>query len=105
MTKFGVFVLGTITASGADRIPFHVYTRGASASAGARAFVTKNQFVFGSSDDFTVSQVKAGEYISIAMGTPQTDKGTAANTATMTGTVAFFLDYVPTYDPSGKWDS
>jgi hypothetical protein len=104
MVKFGVFVLGTITNGSVDRVPYHIYTRGASASVGALAYVAKSQNVFGSSTDFTVSQVKAGEYISIAMGTPQTDKGTAANTASTTGTVAFFLDYVPTFDSGGKWD-
>jgi hypothetical protein len=56
--------------------------------------------VVASTTTFTVRQVKAGEYITVKTGTPQTDKGTAANTATTLGTVAFFVDYVPTWDPS-----
>ena len=56
-------------------------------------------------DQFTVAQVKAGEYIAVKTGTPRTDNGTAANTATLSGTVAFFVDYVPTYNSDGKWNS
>ena len=105
MKKFGAFVLATVVNASVDRIPCRIYTRGASASAGAVAYIGKTLFSFGSSTTFTVSQVKAGEYVSIVTGTPQTDKGTAANTATTTGTLAFFLDYVPTYDSGGKWDA
>lgn len=105
MKKFGAFVLATLVNASVDRVPHRLMTRGASASVGAVAYSAKTLFSFGSTVTFTVSQVKAGEYISIITGTPQTDKGTAANTATTTGTVAFFLDYVPTYDSGGKWDA
>jgi hypothetical protein len=105
LLKAGTFILGTVTNASVDRIPVRVRTRGASASLGCLFYNAKgNQAVIASSTTFTVSQVKAGEYISIVTGTPQTDKGTAANTATTTGTVAFFVDYVPTYSSDGKWD-
>ncbi len=105
MVKAGTFNLATITNASVDRIPVRVLTRGASASVGCLFYNAKgNPAVIASTTSFTVRQVKAGEYIAIRTGTPQTDKGTAANTATTTGTVAFFVDYVPTYDSSGKWD-
>lgn len=106
MLKAGTFILATVANASVDRIPVRVRTRGASASLGSLFYNAKgNQAVIASSTTFTVRQVKAGEYISIVTGTPQTDKGTAANTATTTGTVAFFVDYVPTYDSGGKWDA
>lgn len=104
MVKFGAFVLATLVNASVERVPCRIYTRGASASAGAVAYVAKTLFGFGSTTTFTNDRVRAGDYISIVTGTPQTDAGTAGNTATTTGTLAFFLDYVPTYDSTGKWD-
>lgn len=103
MVKAGSFVLATITNASVDRIPARVLTRGASASVAFSWNIPKgNTAAFASDVTAGVAQVKAGEYITIRTGTPQTDNGTAANTATTTGTVAFFVDYVPTYDT--KWD-
>jgi hypothetical protein len=53
--------------------------------------------------DFSLTAVGAGEYITIETATPTTTAGTAANTATTDGTVAFFVDIVPTYDVD-KWN-
>lgn len=109
MIKAGSFALATITNASNDLIQVTLRTRGASASTGAQWYAKSTStavsaYTYASTTTFTVRQVKAGEYISIVTGTPQTDKGTAANTATTTGTVAFFVDYVPTYDVDGKWD-
>lgn len=107
LVKAGAFTLASVTNASVDRIPVRVTTRGASASAGCSFYISAIPTVqaeISSTTSFTVSQVKAGEYLAIKTGTPQTDKGTAANTATTLGTVAFFVDYVPTYDSSGKWD-
>ena len=104
MVKAGSYVLATIVNASVDRVPVRFKTRGASASVACVAYSAKTLNSFGSTTTFTVKQVKAGEYITIVTGTPQTDKGTAANTATTLGTLAFFVDYVPTYDSSGKWD-
>lgn len=101
MLKAGTFNIATITNASVDRIPVRVLTRGASGSLGCLFYNAKgNQAVVASTTTFTVRQVKAGEYITVKTGTPQTDKGTAANTATTLGTVAFFIDYVPTWDVS-----
>ena len=103
LVKAGVFTLASVTNASVDRIPVRITTRGASASVGCAFYVDAVPTVqaeISSTTTFTVAKVKAGEYISIKTGTPQTDNGTAANTATTTGTVAFFVDYVPTWDVS-----
>jgi hypothetical protein len=103
MVKAGSFVLATITNASNDLIQAKLLTRGASASTGCTWYVKSTStavapYTRASTETFTVRQVKAGEYISIKTGTPKTDKGTAANTATTTGTIAFFIDYVPSWD-------
>lgn len=110
MLKAGSFVQATMTQASSDLVQARLYTRGASASTGCSWYVKSTStavsaFTIASTTTFTVSQVKAGEYISIKTGTPVTDKGTAANTATLTGTVAFFIDYVSTFSVAGKHDS
>lgn len=101
--KGGSFTLATLNGSGVDRIDCRIKVRGASASLAASfdAFASA-QFSFASDESMTNALVKAGEYISIRTGTPETDKGTAKNTSTTTGTLAFFVDWVPFYD--AKWD-
>jgi hypothetical protein len=50
-------------------------------------------------------EVEAGMHISIRSGSPTTGDGTVDN-GTVDGTVAFFIDYVPHYDPSNeKWNT
>ena len=102
--KAGSFTLATLNGSGVDRIDARVKVRGASASLAASwdAFASA-PFSFASDESLSAVNVKAGEYLSIRTGTPETDKGTAKNTATTTGTLAFFVDYVPLYD-SAKWN-
>jgi hypothetical protein len=54
-----------------------------------------------------INQCKAGEYIQVMTATPTTDKATRVQ-ATTTGSTAFFIDYLPTYQAvsgGGKWDS
>lgn len=105
MVKAGSFVLATLVNASVDRVPVRIKTRGGSASVGCVFYTTKTLNAFASTTTFTVRQCKAGEYLTVVTGTPQTDKGTAANTATTTGTLAFYVDYVPTWDSSGKHDS
>lgn len=102
--KAGSFTLATLNGSGVDRIDARVKVRGASASLAASwdAFASA-QFTFASDISMSAVQVKAGEYLSIRTGTPETDNGTAKNTSTTTGTLAFFVDYVPMYDVT-KWN-
>jgi hypothetical protein len=110
IVKAGCMRLATITNASVDLIPVRVRTRGASASLGCTFYAKSTAtaqapFTFASAVSFTAAEVRAGEYLSIDTGTPQTDNGTAANTATTTGTVAFFVDYVRKYDAADtNWD-
>jgi hypothetical protein len=104
--KAGSFVQATITNASNDLIPARLTVRGGSASTGCSWNIKSTStavapYTIASTTSFTVRRVKAGEYLSIKTGTPRTDKGTAANTATTTGTVAFFIDYVNAFDSSG----
>ena len=108
--KIGARVLATVQGSGStDRISCRVLTRGASASVAGTFSLdldgsTLAPYSMASLSSMTIGQVKAGEYITIRSGTPKTAKGTAANTSTTSGTVAYFIDYTPRYDATGKWD-
>jgi hypothetical protein len=104
LVKAGSFTLATLNGSGVDKIDARVKVRGASASLAAswNAFASA-QYSFASDSTMTAKRVKAGEYLSIRTGTPETDKGTAKNTSTTTGTLAFFVDWVRDY--STKWDT
>lgn len=107
LVKAGVMTLASVTNASVDRVPVRMMTRGASASLGCLFYISAVPTVqaeISSTTTFTARDIRAGEYLAIKTGTPQTDKGTAANTATTLGTVAFFVDYVRTWDSSGKWD-
>jgi hypothetical protein len=108
MLKVGHYTMATLTndATDPDQWIGKVLTRGASASVVAtwNLVDASAPYAFGSKSTITVAQCKAGEYISIKTGTMQTDKGTAIG-GTETGTVAFFVDYLPDYDSTGKWDT
>jgi hypothetical protein len=111
--KFGAKVLASIIAGSqdcTDRIEAKLIGRGGSASVMATFSFdidggTIAPHTFASGENMAVSQVKAGEYISIKTGTPLTAGGTAANTATTLGTVAFFIDWSPKFDIDGRWDA
>lgn len=113
--KVGYMVACTMVgkATNKGRREFRFLTRGASASVIAKLLPatcgTVNQYTFNSSSSLTVSQCKAGEYISIKSGTPVTYTTTyALGTAvqgTVNGTLAFFIDWVPAFDADGKWDA
>jgi hypothetical protein len=111
--KFGAKVLASIVAGSqdtTDRIDARLVGRGGSASTMATFTFdidggTIIQHVFASDESMVVSQVKAGEYVSITTGTPRTSaSASAANTATTLGTVAFFVDWAPKFDIGGRWD-
>lgn len=107
MLKAGCLVLATLTNASNDLIPVYVKTRGASASAACSFYMKSTSsavapWTIASTTSFTVSQCKAGEYVSVRFGTPRTDKATAANTASTTGTIALFIDYQQTF--ATEWD-
>lgn len=113
--KVGYLVQATMVgkATNKGRREFRFLTRGASASVVAKLLPatcgTVSAYTFNSTTSLTVAQVKAGEYVTIKSGTPVTYTTTyALGTAvqgTVNGSVAFFVDWVPTYDYGGKWDN
>lgn len=109
--KFGAKVLASVVAGSqdyTDTITAKLLTRGGSASvAGTFSFDidggTIAPHTFASVEGLS-AQCKAGEYVAIKTSTPVTGDGSNANTATTTGTVAFFMDFVPKFDGSTDWD-
>jgi hypothetical protein len=105
VVKFGYFTLATTSGGGTgmDVIPLRMRVNASNESSTINIPTAAAQYSIGSTLTFTDSVIDAGSYIDIITGTPQTAKGTAANTATTGGTVSFFLDYVRAYD-STKWN-
>lgn len=106
--KAGAFVLATVGGGGTvfDKIPGYVTKNGVRVSDlnfdisdGAAQF--SNASVEPTAD----TRIDSGSYLGFETATPQSDNGTAGNTATVTGTVAFFVDYKPVFDLDGAWDS
>jgi hypothetical protein len=117
ITKAGSMVIATLSNASSDLHKGRVRTRSGSASVAVQWYVKNTstqiiQAVFASNTpnltakgtaSNSVTQCKAGEYISIMTATPTTDKGTRVQ-ATTSGTSAFFVDYVSKYDSTNKWD-
>lgn len=109
--KVGYMALASIIAGSqdtTDRIPLRFTTRGGSASVCATLSIdidggTIAPYAVGSNESPTVRQCKAGEYMSVKTGTPQTAGGTAANTATTLGTAAFFIDWAAKPTPASEY--
>jgi len=94
LLKAGHYVIDTIAGGGTDMdvIPARLLVNG---GAEATWNIPDGGAVYSiaSTVTFTNPVVDSGSYIGITTGTPQSGDGTAANTATTTGTVAFFIDY------------
>ena len=114
--KVGYYVQATMqgAATNPGRREMRFYTRGASASVVAKITPatcgTVAAFTFNSTSTLTVSQCKAGEYLSITSSTPRSYKAAGYSSGTpfqgtVFGTLAFFVDYAPTFDADGRWDT
>lgn len=109
LLKAGILRLATFTHASSDLVPVRFRVRGASASLACTLYAKQTATAvaantIASTPTLAYRNIKAGEYLTIDSGTPRTDKGTAANTATCLGTAAFFVDYVPTFDSDNKWE-
>lgn len=112
LLKFGALNIATATNASNDVILARLVKSGATNMASMRIKNTStavSAFTIASiessdSTDFPVTHLDAGDYVAINTATPKTDKGTAANTASTTGSYVFFIDYVRRYD-SARWDS
>lgn len=104
MKKFGALTLGTVSGGGTDfdQIPARVLVDGSTETSADLNITGAAQYGIASVTGFTDAVVDAGSYIGIRTATPESSNGTIANTATVAGTVAFFIDYVRTF--STKWD-
>ncbi len=106
--KAGVMVVATLQKRVASNweLRHRFFADGASASVGITVTHdpgTATQvapFVISSSVTITRKRVKAGAYIRVKTATPQTDSNTRL-TSSVLGTLAYFIDYRPLFDP--KW--
>lgn len=111
LMKFGALNIATATNASNDVILARLVKSGATNMASVRIKNTStavSAYTIASIEtadttDFTVTHLDAGDYISINTATPKTDKGTAANTASTTGSYVFFIDYVRRYN-TDKWN-
>jgi len=102
--KIGVFVCSTLLNASEGKMQFRFLTRGGSASVigtVVMASATVAESVFASKVALTTTKCKAGEYLTIQSYEPKTNTGTEVK-ATTTGRPAFFVDYVPLFDPA-RW--
>ncbi len=106
LVKSGTFVLATIGGGGTvfSRIPVRLEVNGVTESAEFYASDANAPYAISSTVTFTQAEVDAGSYVGWKTGTPESTKGTIGTTATVTGTVAFFIDYKPAWHES-KWDT
>lgn len=106
LKKFGYYTLATIAggATFCDYVPARVLVNGSNETSSDLQVRKGNPYVIGSVTGFTNAVVDAGSYIGIRTGTAVSDDGTDAKSATVTGTVAFFLDYTREFDSGGRWD-
>ena len=109
--KIGAQVLATMTNASNDLVPVRFVGRGASASAMGDFYPKSTSsaaapWSIASRTPSAGTHLRAGEYIHVRYATPRTDNGTAANTATTTGSVALFMDYRRKFvGGSGKWNT
>jgi hypothetical protein len=105
--KIGVFCCSTMTNASEGVMNFQFLTRGASASVigtlhAASATVSENT-ITASKTSLTVTQCKAGEYITIKSVEPTRTGSATEVKATTAGRVAYFVDYVPAFEAGGHW--
>lgn len=106
--KAGSYVLATIGGGGTifDQIPARISINGTNKS-------TLEWNIPDAGAPYSIASVvptaevvvDAGSYIGIETATPESANGTIGSTATVTGSVAFFIDYRRVWHESGNWDS
>ena len=107
LLKAGAYVLATVGGGGTvfDRVPARLRVNGSNESAAFTISDAAAPYSISSTTTFTNDVVDAGSYVGFYTGTPESSNGTAGNTATVTGSVAFFVDYRRVFTSDGKWDS
>lgn len=116
--KVGHRVLATLstpaTAGAIDMAPYRIYKSSSSGTAkttliASNAIVADDTniealYAVGSKETIASEEVEAGRFLTIRTASPTTGAGTTGD-GTIGGTVAFFIDWVPKYSTSGKWDA
>lgn len=119
--KCGLRVLATLataaTNSSTERLPVRFYKSSAAGASHNTLIDSFNLYVGDNANApgiFTIAsggkslsspEVEAGRFISIRTGTVTTAGGTEPGTnGTVSGTVAFFVDWSPRFDIGGAWD-
>lgn len=104
--KVGVFCASTSNNASGGLMNFRFLTRGASASVIATcqfSSCTESEgAIAASKSSITTEQCKAGEYITIQSYEPTTKTNATEVKSTTSGAAAFFIDYVPKFDPD-RW--
>jgi hypothetical protein len=105
LLKFGIMVQKAIacTATGMDYVPFRLRVNAGNETSNVKHADAAAAYTIASTTTFTNAVVDAGSYIDIIQGTPLTGDSTEIVTATVTGTVAYFIDWRREYDAS-EWD-
>jgi hypothetical protein len=106
LLKFGVMVQKAIacTATAMDYVPFRLRVNASNESASVKQADAAAAYTIASTTTFTNAVVDAGSYIDIIQGTPISGDATEVVTGTVTGTVAYFIDWVREYDQT-EWNS
>lgn len=105
LLKFGIMVQKAVacTATAMDRVPFRLRVNASNETSNVYQADAAAAYTIASTTTFTNPVVDAGSYIDIIQGTPQSGDGTEVVTGTVTGTFAYFIDWVREYSDS-EWD-
>lgn len=106
--KVGAQVLATVGGGGTvfDKIPVYLTKNGTRSTTYTFDIEDADApYSIASVEPTAELVIDAGSYYGFETATPQSDNGTAGNTATVTGTVAFFVDWRPVWIENNKWDT
>ena len=113
IVRFGAMVLATVTstATAMDRIPIFIGKNGTRINSAIHLGVDAAPYApYATVGTSLTATIPVDDYININNGTPESGDGTDGVTGTPAGTVAFFVDYVPTFMAQadggdiGSWD-
>ena len=106
MLKVGHMTLATIAggATDMDYVPYRLKINAGTVTGNIQIRAADTIYETGSTVTFTQPVVDQGSYVSIRSATARTDDGTDCKSATVTGTCAFFIDYVREYDSNHEYN-
>jgi hypothetical protein len=87
-----------------DFVPYRLKINAGTVTGNVEIRAADTIYETGSTVTFTQPVVDQGSYVSIRSATARTDDGTDCKSATVTGTCAFFIDYVREYDSNHEYN-